>query len=230
MKAEGATTLRTAAEGSDWATWISYPEEAMARASHVLAGDGELGEDASCWLIDPVDASDLDEWLADRGEVAGVVVLLDRHTRDADAIARRHDVAVHVPTQLADVADEFTARVVTFDGELADTGYRTLPVVDRRVWHEVALSHPDRGTLVVPEAVGTAEFFRTDDERLGVHPALRLRPPRRALGGLAPDRICCGHGEPVEDGATAALHDALAGARRSAPRLYAGTLRSMLPV
>ncbi|WP_166377168.1 hypothetical protein [Halorubrum sp. BOL3-1] len=31
------------------------------------------------------------------GDVAGVVVLQDRHTRDAAAVARRHGVPVFVP-------------------------------------------------------------------------------------------------------------------------------------
>lgn len=230
MKREGATALRPVAEGDDWATWIGSPGEGMARASHALAAGEALGDDEGCWLVDPLDADGLPAWLEELGGVAGVVVLLDRHTRDADVLASRYDVPVHVPEELSDLAEELDAPVETFDRELPETGYRRVPVVQRRFWTEAALYHPDRRTLVVPEAVGTPWYFRTSEERLGVHPALRLFPPRGALGDLRPDRILCGHGEPVVDDAAAALDDALTGARRRTPRLYAKTLRGFLPL
>ena len=120
MKGEGSTTLETVGEFDGGASWMAYPDEQMRRTSHVLV-DGE-----ALWLVDPVDADDLDEWLADRGTVAGVVVLLDRHKRDAAAIARRHDVAVHLPEQLAAEGAALEAPVETFEGALGDTGYRTI--------------------------------------------------------------------------------------------------------
>lgn len=230
MKREGQTALQPVAEGDDCATWISYPDEGMARASHALAAGERFDDGEGCWLVDPLDAEDLPEWLDRFGGVAGVAVLLDRHTRDADELAKRHDVPVHVPAPLAGLADDLDAPVETFDRELPETGYRRVPVVQRRFWTEAALYHPDRRTLVVPEAVGTPWYFRTSEERLGVHPALRLFPPRGALGDLRPDRILCGHGEPVVDDAAAALDDALTGARRRTPRLYAKTLRGFLPL
>lgn len=224
MKGEGATSLHEAGAFDGGATWIAYPDEGMRRASHALV-DGD-----DVWLVDPVDADDLDDWLADRGTVAGVVLLLGRHRRDAAAIATRHDVAVHLPGTLAPVADELDAPVEVFDGTLGDTGYRTRTVLDWSFWREVALFDPEGDTLVVPEAVGTAPFYRARGERLGVSPALRWWPPRRALGDLRPDRVLVGHGEPVLDGAGEALADALGGARRRAPRLYAGMVRRALPV
>lgn len=224
MKGEGATSLREAGAFEGGATWIAYPDESMQRASHALEADDGV------WLVDPVDAEDLDDWVAERGSVAGVVVLLDRHTRGAAAIARRHDVAVHVPAPLAGLVDDLDAPVERFRGELADTGYRPHQVIDRSFWRECALYRPADGTLVVPEAVGTAAFFRTADERLGVHPALRVVPPRAALGDLRPDRVLVGHGDPVLEEAGSALADALAGARRRAPRLYAGAVRQLIPV
>lgn len=230
MKADGPRDRRTAGEGEDWATWVSFPEEGMQRASHVLAADASFGDDGGLWLVDPVDADDLDEWLADRGRVAGVVVLFERHARDADAIAQRHDVAVHLPAQLRGVADRFSVPVETFADELDETGYHVHPVVDRDLWNEAALYDPDRGTLVVPETVGTASYFRAGDERLGVHPALRAFPPRAALRDLAPERVLCGHGDPVPDDAADDLADALANARRRLPRAWAGAVRRALPI
>lgn len=194
--------------------WLAHPDESLQRASHALAVDGEV------WVVDPVDAPGLDDLLADLGEVAGVVLGLDRHKRDAAAIATRHDVPVHLPRPLAGVADALDARTAIVGDELVDTGYRTHTLVDNRFWREVALYHPGNGTLLVPEAVGTAPHYVVAGERLGVHPALRLRPPRRVLAGYEPERVLVGHGRGVHDDAATALSDALRDARRNAPRLY----------
>lgn len=203
--------------------WIAHPDERMERASHAIDVDGEV------WVFDPVDADGLDELFAEFGEVAGVVVLLDRHKRDAAAIATRHDVPVYLPQHFTGVTSDLGARVARFDDELADTGITAHTVVDNRFWQEVALYDSRDGTLVVPESVGTAPYFRTGDERLGVHPMRRAVPPRRQLGRFAPKRVLVGHGEGVTEDATAALQDALSGARRRAPRVYAQTARAFLP-
>jgi hypothetical protein len=71
--------------------------------------------------------------------------------------------------------------------------------------------------------------MRAGDESLGVHPALRLTPPRR-LRRFSPERLLVGHGAGVHEDASAVLEDALSGARARAPRLYAETARSFLPV
>ena len=204
--------------------WIAEPDEDLQRASHALVVDGDV------WVIDPVDTADLDRRLDELGDVAGVVVLLDRHERDADAVARRHDVAVHLPHQLHAIADDFDVRVETFETELADTGYRSVPVVTNRLWREVALYEENEGTLVVPEAFGTIDVFRAAGERLGVHPALRLVPPRTALGGLQPERVLVGHGAGISEDAPSAFRDALDGARSRAPGLYLRVAREALGV
>jgi hypothetical protein len=203
--------------------WIAYPEEAMQRASHALAVDGDV------WVVDPVDAQGIDDLLADLGSVAGVVVLLDRHRRAAAALANRHDVAVHLPAVMDDVADDVDAPVEQFRGELADTGYRAHTVVDNFAWTEVALYGEHNDVLVVPEAVGTTDYFLARGERLGVHPALRLTPPR-TLARFAPERVLVGHGAGIHEDATRALDDALSGARGRTPGLYLKNLRSFLPV
>lgn len=199
--------------------WIAKPDETMQRASHALADDGDV------WVVDPVDAPDLDNRLDELGEVAGVVVLLNHHKRDAATVATRHDVPVYVPRQLHAIRDAFDVPVETFDTELATTGYRTIPIVTNRFWREVALYHESDRTLIVPEAVGTGSYFRAPGERLGVHPVLRPLPPRAALGGLEPERILVGHGEGVFDDATKALREALDGARSRMFRVYANLVR-----
>jgi len=223
--------------------WIAHSDETMERASHALAVDGEV------WLVDPVDAADVEAVYADLGEVVGVVVALDRHTRDAAAFARRHGVPVYVPRWMKRAAPDGVP-VEHFDDYLPGTAYRAIPVVDQPVWKEVALYDgadapeptldPDAGagptgdadgsTLVVPESVGTSSYFLAAEERLGVHPARRALPPRGTLGDLTPDRVLVGHGSGVFDGATDALTDALRGSRRRMPGLYAKTLREFLPV
>ncbi|WP_256392232.1 hypothetical protein [Natronoarchaeum rubrum] len=236
MKASGAAADSETFRWEGGLTWIAHPDEAMQRASHALVVDDDsaqgdadgAGGDADVWLVDPVDTPDLDETVAELGAVAGVVVLLDRHERDAAEIARRHDVPAYVHATMDDVAESLDADVERFDAELADTGYRAIRVLDRSLWTEVALFSPAADTLVVPEAVGTSDYFLANDERLGVHPALRLFPPRGSLGGLSPARIAVGHGAPVVEDAPDALTDALAGARRRAPRLYAETFTGFL--
>lgn len=201
--------------------WIAHPEETLQRASHALAVDDEV------WVLDPVDGPGVDDLLAEYGEVAGVVVCVDRHTRDADALARRHDAPVYVPDWMTNVAGDLDATVERFGRELADTGIRALTVRDSLLppWQELGLYREADGTLVVPEAVGTADYYLAAGERLGVHPMLRAVPPTRPLGRLSPERVLVGHGEGVFEDATGTLRDALAGSRRRAPGLYVRTLR-----
>lgn len=200
-----------------WDGGISWTlaDDTMHRTSHALVTD------AGVWLIDPVDAPGLDDELEQLGEVTGVTLLLDRHKRDTEELARRYDVPVSLPAQLSPVAKELTVETERYTDTLPGTAYRTVPLTTNRLWREVALFDAESRTLVVPEAVGTNELFTTADERLGVHPGLRLFPPRKKLGSLEPDRILVGHGAGVFDDATEALRAALRSSRRNAPRLYA---------
>ena len=106
MKGSGEASLREIDRYDGGVGWIAYPDEDMQRASHAV-----VGENGGVWVVDPVDAAGLDELLAEYGEVAGVVVLLDRHKRDAAAIATRHDVSVYVPDFMDAVAQELDAPV-----------------------------------------------------------------------------------------------------------------------
>jgi len=199
---------------------LAYPDERMERASHALVEDDQV------WVVDPVDVPDLDEFLAELGEVAGVVVLLDRHKRDASEIARRHDVSVVLPRALRAIRDDFAAPVEVTAGSIA--GFQQITVVKNPFWREVALFDPDEKTLLVPEAVGTAPYYLAPGERLGVHPMLRALPPRDALGNLDPDRILVGHGEGITSDATRELERALRGSRRQMVSLYGSILRDRL--
>ncbi|WP_058366762.1 hypothetical protein [Haloparvum sedimenti] len=232
FKGSGTTAVQPIDRYEGGVGWIAYPDEEMERASHAVAVHNEESDtgEPDVWVFDPVDGEGVDDLLAELGTVAGVVLGLDRHKRDAAAVARRHDVAVHIPEWMTGVQADLDAPVEQFGGRLADTGFRTLQVRNSSIppWQEAAFF--DGETLIVPEAVGTASFFRVEGERLGVHPMLRVVPPRTVLGGLDPDRILVGHGEGIHENAAEALREALSGSRRSAPRLYAKTVRSLLGV
>lgn len=199
-------------------TWIGSPTERLQRASHVL-------DDSQTWIVEPVDGDGVDALLAEYQPLAGVVVLMDRHTRDAAAIAARHDLPVYVPRGLDKIADKLSVRAERFE-TLPGTELTARTVIDSRLWQEATLYDGQR--LLVPEALGTAPHFLTATERLGVHPALRGVPPRTSLSGLTPDRILVGHGTPITDRATTALGDALAGSRRRLPALYGKLIREEL--
>jgi len=201
--------------------WIAYPDETLQRASHALVVDGEL------WLVDPVDAEGIDDLLAEYGEVAGVVVLLDRHKRDSAEFARRHGVSVWVPAFLDGVTEELDAPVEQFRYDLADTGYAAHELVNNRFWQEALLYGEDTGVLVVPEAVGTVEYFTAGTTRLGVHPVLRLFPPSK-LTRLDPDRLLVGHGAGIHNDASGPLEAAIDGARRRMPALYWKNLKGFV--
>ncbi|WP_336037528.1 hypothetical protein [Halobacterium yunchengense] len=222
FKASGrATDYRAIDRFDGGAGWIAHPEETMQRASHVLRASG--GEaDGGAWVVDPVNADGVDDLLAEFGDVRGVVVLMDRHARDAAAVADRHDVPVYVPSF---VDPDVDAQTQPLGGTLPDSDYEVVRTVDWPGWDEAALS--DGETLVVGDAVGTTEYFRAGGERVGVHPLLRVKPPR-ALRQFRPERILTGHGEGVLTDATRALQDALDGARRNAPEVWLNGLKALV--
>jgi len=224
MKGDGQARLREVDRWEGGVGWIAYPEEGMQRASHALAADGDV------WIVDPVDAPGVDDLVTEFGTVTGVVIGLDRHKRDAEKLARRHDVPVYLPKWMSGVAEDLDAPVELFTRDLGSGAFRAIRVVDSSFppWKEVALYRERDGTLLVPEAVGTADFFCAPGERLGVHPMLRPFPPRRALSGLSPERVLVGHGAGVTDDANRALRDALANARRNLPAAYGRALRGLL--
>jgi hypothetical protein len=189
--------------------WIAIPDERMQRASSAIAGTG------GCLLCDPVDHPDLDEALAPLGKVLAVCNLLDRHGRDAAAIAERHRAPLVPATDVPALA--------------AFAAIETVPLYRARRWAETALWLPGRELLVVPESLGTIPFFLArPGDRLGMHPLVRLRPPRVPLARLAPHTIAVGHGGPVIGGAAHELARVLSGARSDIPFAVATTARTLL--
>ncbi|WP_411968546.1 hypothetical protein [Haloferax sp. YSSS75] len=224
MKGSGRANLREIDRWEHGVGWLAHPDESMQRASHAVEIDGDV------WVFDPVDAEGLDDLLAELGDVAGVVVGLDRHKRDADTIATRHDVPVYVASWMTGVADDMDAPVERFGTELATTGFQTFRVVDRTVppWQEVGFYHDDSRTLIVPEAVGTVEYYCAAGERLGVHPMLRPFPPRRVLSKFEPERLLVGHGAGITTNAGDELRTALSNARKNLPSAYVSAFKSMV--
>ena len=137
-----------------------------------------------------------------------MIQLLDRHGRDSAAFAARFGVPLHVAP-----------------AALPGLPFELLPVVRSRWWREVALWWPERRVLACADVLGTIPFFRAGDEPVGVHPFLRLRPPR-SLRGLGVEQLLVGHGEGLNGAGTAAVvEDVLRSARRRIPRWLAGVPR-----
>jgi hypothetical protein len=180
--------------------WIV--DEFMERCSHAIVEDGRV------WVIDPVDGEGVEERIRAAGTPAGVLQLLDRHNRDCSAFAARLGVRQHVVPH----------------GSVGPFAF--IAVKDSGSWNEVALWWPGRRVLVCADALGTAPYYRSGDERLAVHPLLRVRPPRRQLGALQPDVILCGHGEGVLEDADTAFREALSTSLRRIPGQVASALRA----
>lgn len=181
--------------------WLD-DNEPMRRASHALATDDGV------WLVDPVAWPEAEQRALALGEPRGVLQLLDRHNRDCAAAAERLGVPLHVvPTR-----------------RIAGAPFDFLHVLGSRFWREVALWWPERRVLVCADALGTVAYFCAPGERVGVHPFLRLRPPR-ALRRVYPDHVLVGHGDGVHDNASAALHQALRTSRLRLPAALGRLIR-----
>jgi hypothetical protein len=178
--------------------WIAAGR--MRRTCHALLAGGRV------WIVDPVDADGVDERIRTLGEPGGVIQLLDRHSRDCAAFAKRFGVPHHfVPL-----------------GRLDGVPFEFLLVRKGRLWKESALWWDEERVLCVADALGTIPPFAARGEALGLHPLLRLIPPRNRLGGTSPHHVLCGHGEGVHGPpAEPAFREALATARRRIPRLLA---------
>ena len=196
--------------------WIAHPEETMQRACHAVDfGDG-------VWIVDPVDAPGIDEKIEALGPVKGVAILLDRHERDTAAFANRFDVPVYRPPY---VERAFDAPVELLGATLPGEDVEVRRVLDWPGWSEAALF--DGETLVLADVLGTVSYFKAGQERLGVHPMVRLAPPR-TLRELSPERVLVGHGAGIHEDATRELRRAIDAGRRGLPRAWAGALASML--
>lgn len=176
-------------------TWTV--REPMSRSSHALVDDGRV------WLVDPVDDPGAMAQVAALGEPAGVIQLLDRHDRDGAEIAARLDVPLR-----------------RLPATVPDAPFRVVRIIHRPGWHELALWWPDRAALVVSETLGTCAYFAVGSCRVGVHPMLRMFPPRSPFRALEPDHLLVGHGPGLHDGDVAGdVREALARSRTDIPRL-----------
>jgi hypothetical protein len=179
---------------TDWGFgWLQ--DEWLARCSHALCAEGRV------WIFDPVDSPGVEERIRALGRPAGVIQLLDRHRRDSSALAERLGVPHHG---------------TPFDG-VPGAPFDPVAIVRHRLWREVALWWPKEQVLVCGDVLGTVGHFVAPGELLGVHPLLRLVPPR-SLSRFAPRHVLGGHGAGVHgDEAAPALEEALATARRRLP-------------
>lgn len=174
-------------------TWIE--QSSMSRTAHAVLCDGRV------WLIDPFEDDAALQTASALGPPAGVLQLLDRHNRDCETIATRLGVPL-----------------LRLPERVPDTPFEVVPVLSRRGWREVALWWPQTRALIIPEAIGTAPAFALG-RRAGVHPMLRLLPPRAQLSPYEPSMLLVGHGRAIESDAAAALVDALDRSRSDIPRL-----------
>jgi hypothetical protein len=186
-------SFRFCDEGEAWFGWVAGGR--IPRTSHALAVDGGV------WLVDPVAWAEAEERARSLGTPAGVIQLLDRHNRDCAQVASRLGIPLHrVP-------------------ERVDAPFELAPVVNLRVWRELALWWPERRVLVTADALGTIGYFAIGGERIGLHPLLRPFPPRR-LARFDPEVVLVGHGEGIRD-ASAPFREALSAPMRRVLRLSA---------
>lgn len=206
----------------DGFSWIADPDEDIGRASHALEIGGDLH------LIEPVDAPDLDDHLSTVGDPQGVIVVMDRHTRDAEAIADRWDVPIFAPEAFDRIAANLSVPPEPLEPLLEGSSWRSIPLVDNRFWQELALWSSKRRTLLVQEVLGTLSYFCVGDEPIGMHQVSRIRPPRRALEAVRPRRLLVGHGKPIASVDLEAYRRTLRLGRRRLPRAMIGAVRGVL--
>jgi hypothetical protein len=154
------------------------PDERLVRTAHALVVEGRV------WLVDAVLWPEALDRARELGEPAGVIQLLDRHNRDCAAVASELGVPhLRVPDHV-------------------DAPLEIVRVVNMPFWHERALWWPERRVLVVADALGTVGYFTWGGKRIGVHPLLRLRPPRKLMR-LGAHVVLVGHGEGITTSASA---------------------------
>ena len=191
--------VRFCDEFEDGFGWIAPDPEFLQRCSHAIRAAGRV------WIIDPLDGEGVEERIRALGEPAGVVQLLDRHSRDSLVLATRLGTP-HYRTPFAGVPG---------------APFEVIQVVNVPTWRETAVWFPAERVLVCADALGSASYYLAPGEPLAVHSWLRLLPPRH-LVGLDPEHVLVGHGKGVHGPeASRALGDALASARRRAPRWVA---------
>ena len=134
--------------------------------------------------------------------------LINRHNRDCAAIAAR----LGVPHLVMPAA-------------VPESPFEAVPVPAVPGWKETALWWPERRTLVVTEAIGTARYYCAPGQPVGVNPLLRLLRPPAALLRFAPEHLLVGHGAGLHENTAAALERAVRALAARLPPRGAAPLR-----
>lgn len=212
--------LTVVGRGPHHLSWRPADEGYQRRTSHAVTAAGRT------WLVDPIDGTGLDDLFAGLGELAGIVVTLGRHRRDTDAIAARLGLSIWADAALGRLKVE--SPVTTFSGELDGGPLVSISLRGRgtkRWWKEAALWWPAERLLLVSESVGTPGYYRLGDERLGLHPMRRSRPPAE-LAEIAPGTLLLGHGDEIAADAAPLLGELLtAGPSRRRPFWFFRSVR-----
>src|SRR3954469_19346782 len=144
----------------------------LQRTAHALADDGRV------WLVDPFEDDEALGRAAALGEIAGVLQLFAAHNRDGEALAQR-----------------LGAPFLKLPDAIPDSPFTVLNL-DKLVWRERALWWPERKGLVVPESVGSGQFYAVGPGPVGVHMVRRVLPPGD-LRSYVPEHLLMGHGPPI---------------------------------
>jgi hypothetical protein len=196
--------------------WIGKPQEGMVRTSHAFEDDGVI-------LVDPLDADNLDEKLECYGEVKGIIVLFDRHLRDSEKLAEKHNCPIYVPEWLE---PEIESEVKPIEKNIPGTNWELIETVNTFTGREAGLYNKKTGTLIVADALGTVEFFKGRKEKLGLNPIYRLKPPKKLLN-YEVDRVFCGHGKGIQQDAQETLEETLNKARRRTPSAFFRAIKTL---
>ncbi len=197
--------------------WIGRPGEGMERTSHAFYDEG-------LYLVDPLDAENLDQKIEEYDKVEGIVLLFDRHERDSVKLAEKYGCPIFVPEWFERSLD---AEVKEISNNVPGTDWEIHQVIDSMTGKETALYNRENKTLIVADALGTTGHMRGRGEKLGMNPLYRLRPPVKLLE-FEPERIFCGHGRGIEENASEVLRETINQARRKAPSAYFNAVISIL--
>ncbi len=187
--------------------WIAYPNEFMRRSSTALVHDGRV------WVIDPVYTTGIDAEIEALGTIAGIILTVGHHDRDAIWFAERYDVPLYVPGNLITAPKGGPA--VRVAGQIPHSPLQLLPCGGRgaMAWfQECAIWWPEHRLLITGDTIGTAGYFAAANA-VGAHPFFRLSPPVSLLR-LPVSRLYPGHGRSViGDGVSEAVATAISTAR-----------------
>jgi len=189
--------------------WVARPEENMKRTSHAFVDDG-------VYLVDPLDAENLDGKIDELGEVKGIIILFNRHVRDSEKLAEKYDCPIFVPEWFE---RELDVEVKKISDKVLGTDWEIHTVVDSRISKEAALYNRESKTLIVADALGTAKHLCGRGEKLGMSPLYRFNPPRKLLD-FERERIFCGHGEGINEDASKTMKQTIRNGRRKTLSAY----------